>query len=296
MGVGMPIEKIDNTKFFMTNTQSVQSKQTEPTPAVQDKEKSDEGGILNAWQLTNKFESFKKLGKQSGILFYIPAWCTSKIDPTTGFVNLLNIKYESVEKSKKFFKEFDDIRYNKNENYIEFCVDYSKLCPGKSYGKRKDWTICTYGDRVESFINIEKNSNWDCRKINLIDEYKKLLAEYTIDINNLKEEIFNENSKEFWVHFIKLFKLTCQIRNSIPNTIEDYLISPVKNAKGYFYDSRSAEEKLPQDADANGAYNIARKGLMCVEQIRNADEDKINKISYKITNENWLKYVQEKDC
>lgn len=41
MGVGMPIEKIDNTKFFMTNTQSVQSKQTEPTPAVQDKEKSD---------------------------------------------------------------------------------------------------------------------------------------------------------------------------------------------------------------------------------------------------------------
>ena len=27
--------------------------------------------------------------KQNGVIFYIPAWCTSKIDPTTGFVNLL---------------------------------------------------------------------------------------------------------------------------------------------------------------------------------------------------------------
>lgn len=31
------------------------------------------GGMLNAYQLTNKFESFKKLGKQSGFLFYVPA-------------------------------------------------------------------------------------------------------------------------------------------------------------------------------------------------------------------------------
>ena len=42
--------------------------------------KNPEGGVLNAYQLTNKFETFNKIGKQSGVLYYIPAWCTSKID------------------------------------------------------------------------------------------------------------------------------------------------------------------------------------------------------------------------
>ena len=50
-------------------------------------------------------------------------------------------------------------------------------------------------------------------------------------------------------------------------------ISPVKNAKGYFYDSRVVDKTLPIDADANGAYNIARKGLMLIEQIKNVDDD-----------------------
>ena len=47
------------------------------------------GGLYHAYQLANAFESFRKLGKQSGFLFYIPAWNTSKIDPVTGFVSLL---------------------------------------------------------------------------------------------------------------------------------------------------------------------------------------------------------------
>lgn len=58
------------------------------------------GGLLNAYQLTSKFDSFQKLGKQSGFLFYIPAWNTSKIDPVTGFVNLLDTRYQNVEKAK----------------------------------------------------------------------------------------------------------------------------------------------------------------------------------------------------
>lgn len=58
------------------------------------------GGLLNAYQLTSKFDSFQKLGKQSGFLFYIPAWNTSKIDPVTGFVNLLDTRYQNTEKQK----------------------------------------------------------------------------------------------------------------------------------------------------------------------------------------------------
>ena len=68
-------------------------------------DKFNEGGLLNAYQLVNKDSK----GKQSGVLFYIPAWNTSKIDPVTGFVNLFYLKNMSIEKAKEFFNKFEDI-------------------------------------------------------------------------------------------------------------------------------------------------------------------------------------------
>lgn len=64
------------------------------------------GGILQGYQLTEKFESFKKLGTQSGFLFYIPAAYTSKIDPISGFVNLFNFNdlTNTVTKKRIFFQ------------------------------------------------------------------------------------------------------------------------------------------------------------------------------------------------
>lgn len=256
-----------------------------------DKDIFEQGGLFNAYQLTNKFESFNKLGRQSGVLFYIPAWCTSKIDPTTGFVNLLNTKYENIEKSKEFLSKFDNIIFNKKEDYFEFEIDYSKFT-NKPYGIRKNWTICSYGNRIENFRNPETNNSWDSKEINLTNEFKKLFSNYNIGYENIKEDILKQESKDFWTDFLKLLKLMLQMRNSIPNTFEDYLISPVKNSNGNFYNSKVADEKLPKDADANGAYNIARKGLMLINQIRNLDENKLEKVKFEISNKDWLSFVQ----
>ena len=87
-----------------------------------DKKKSatERGGTLQALQLTNKFESFQKIGKQSGFLYYVPAWNTSKMDPVTGFVNLFDTRYENIENARKFFAKFDSISYNTYKNYFEF--------------------------------------------------------------------------------------------------------------------------------------------------------------------------------
>ena len=65
-----------------------------------DKKSSKLGGYLKAYQLTAPFESFQKMGKQTGFLFYTPAYYTSKVCPSTGFINLIYPKYESVDKSK----------------------------------------------------------------------------------------------------------------------------------------------------------------------------------------------------
>ena len=85
------------------------------------------GGPLNAMQLTNQFVSFQKLGKQSGFLFYVPAWNTSKIDPVTGFVNLFNTKYENQDKAIEFFKKFEAITFNKEQHYFEFKFNYKNF-------------------------------------------------------------------------------------------------------------------------------------------------------------------------
>ena len=97
------------------------------------------------------------------------------------------------------------------------------------------------------------------------------------------------------IGFITLFKLTVQMRNSRIGEQEDYIISPVKNRKGKFFDTRDKIAQLPEDADGNGAYNIARKGLMLVNQIKNSEESELKKINCSITNKEWLQFAQNED-
>ena len=121
---------------------------------------NEPGGLLQAYQLTDQFESFQKLGKQSGFLFYVPAWMTSKIDPTTGFVNLFYVKYESVKESQNFVKKFDEVIYNADKDWFEFKFDYSNFTP-KAEGSQTIWTVCSYGSRIRHFRNPEQNNEWD---------------------------------------------------------------------------------------------------------------------------------------
>lgn len=67
------------------------------------------------------------------------------------------------------------------------------------------------------------------------------------------------------------------------------------NTSGKFYDSRTCGKNLPENADANGAYNIARKGLWIVEQIKNTRDDDMAKIKLAISNKDWLRYAQGLD-
>lgn len=250
------------------------------------------GGLLNAYQLTSKFDSFQKLGKQSGFILYIPAWNTSKIDPVTGFVNLLDTRYQNVEKAKAFFCKFEAIRYNSNKNWFEFTIDYNNFGQ-KAEGTRTKWTLCTQGKRIRTFRNPEKNSEWDNQEIDLTSALKNLFAHYHIDINgNIKEAISAQSDKTFFTELLHLLKLTLQMRNSITGTETDYLISPVADDNGYFYDSRTCNDTLPKNADANGAYNIARKGLMLIEQIKKAKD--IANIKFDISNKSWLNFAQQK--
>lgn len=254
------------------------------------------GGVLNGYQLTNDIESNKtyqeELRYQNGFLFYVPAWNTSKIDPVTGFVNMLPL-YKYKDKICQFFKKFDVIRYNAEKDWFEFTFDYIKFNK-KTEGTRTKWTLCTYGERIET---SKKDNQWNSKNIVLTDKFKEAFKEAGIDINgNLKESICSLTKKKHLEELMKLMKLLLQMRNSKTGTEVDYLLSPVADENGNFYDSRKEECKenptLPKDADANGAYNIARKGLWAIRKIQSTPSGE--KLNLAISNKEWLQFAQQK--
>lgn len=256
------------------------------------KDANETGGLLHALQLTSEFENFKKSEHQNGCLFYIPAWNTSKIDPATGFANLFDTRYTNAVEAQKFFSKFDEIRYNEEKDWFEFEFDYDKFTQ-KAHGTRTKWTLCTYGMRLRSFKNPAKQYNWDSEVVALTDEFKRILGKAGIDIHeNLKDAICNLEGKKDLEPLMQFMKLLLQLRNCRKNPEEDYILSPVADENGIFYDSRSCGDTLPKNADANGAYNIARKGLMLIEQIKNTED--LDTIKFDISNKAWLNFAQQK--
>ena len=258
---------------------------------------NENGGLLNAYQLTNEAKGINK-AKQDGFIFYVPAYLTSKIDPVTGFVNLLYPRYTSVAESRRFIENIDAVRYNEKENLFEFDIDYSKF-PKTNATFRKKWTICTNGERIISFRNKEKNNSWDNKTIKLTDEFISLFEKYGVDwkYGNIREALLSQSEKDFYEKFFNLFAATLQMRNSeTGNTDVDYIVSPIRDKNGKFYDSRNYNGEnsiLPENADANGAYNIARKALWAVSVLKATENDKLPKANLAITNAQWLEFVQK---
>ena len=263
-----------------------------------DKKVTEPGGVLNAYQLTNKSANVSDVYRQCGWLFYIPAAYTSKIDPKTGFANLFITKgLTNVEKKKEFFDKFDTIRYDTKEDCFVFGFDYGKICDNADF--KKKWEVYTKGERLVYNNTERKNIS-----INPTEELKSIFDDFGINWNN--EENFidsvhtiqaEKSNAKFFDTLLRMFNATLQMRNSIPNTEIDYLISPVKSEDGTFFDSREElkkgeNAKLPIDADANGAYHIALKGLYLLENDFNRND---KGVIQNISNADWFKFVQEKE-
>lgn len=267
------------------------------------------GGVLNAYQLTSPFTSFKKLGRQSGFLFYVPAAYTSKIDPTTGFVDVFETAgITNFAKKVSFFKKFNSVRYDDKTDSFMFCFDYKKFEGYKRTEMSKtEWEVYSIGKRIK--YNRESQTDYGIEpysEIKLTDSLKKLFLEYSIkwekkhdilpEIIKISESETKENIN-FFDQLYRLFRLVLQMRNSNSKTGEDYIISPVCNGKGEFFCSKKykgkKEAELPVDADANGAYHIALKGLILIRRFSSTEEIKLPKVDLKISNSEWLAFRQQ---
>lgn len=265
--------------------------------SFKDRKVDEEGGILRGYQLAQQFKSFQRLGKQSGFLFYIPAAYTSKIDPISGFINHFNFNdITNAEKRKEFFMKMERIEMKNGD--IEFEFDYRKF---KTYQTDYEnvWTVSTYGKRIimqpdEMGHKVMKDF-YPTQQIIKAFESKGITLEEGKDIKALLSAIeANAMNASFYSTLFFAFQKTLQMRNSNSATEEDYILSPVAVNGKHFCSTDEANKgrdangnwisKLPVDADANGAYHIAIKGLYLL----------MNPLTRKIENEKWLQFMVEK--
>ena len=264
------------------------------------------GHYLKAYQLTNQFQSFQKLGTQSGILFYVPAHHTSKICPRTGFTNFLYPKYENITQAQTFFEKIESITYNTTKKYFEFKVHRDNFINKKEKKEeeeviKKEWTICSAGGTRWVYLPQPR----DYKEIDVHQDLCKLFDEEGIIYTqgtDIKDQIIKREDKKFLSTLIYLLRVLLQLRyNSKKNGVEeDFILSPVADERGDFFDSRKVQaNEAPCDSDANGAYHIALKGLWNLHQINKwnptpNEKGERAKLKLFIKNNEWYNFAQSK--
>ena len=262
--------------------------------SFKDHKADEDGGILKGYQLAQKFVSFQRLGKQSGFLFYIPAAYTSKIDPVTGFVNHFNLNdITSAEKRKAFLMNME--RIEMKNGHVEFEFDYRKYKTFQT-DYQNLWTVNTSGKRIVFDPETRKAKNvYPTREIIQAFAKQGVCVEEGMNLKAIIEGIDTDaKNAPFFKSIFYAFDITLRMRNSNAETEEDYILSPVAVDGKQFCTSDEANKgkdaegnwlsKLPVDADANGAYHIALKGLFL---LRNPE-------TKKIESEKWLQFMVEK--
>ena len=297
-----------------------------------EKKADENGGILKGYQLTYLPKSALQIGKQCGCIFYVPAAYTSKIDPATGFINIFDFKKYSgsainakVKNKKEFLMSMNSIRYV-NEGSAEyekighrqlfaFSFDYNNF---KTYNVSipvNEWTTYTYGERIKK---LYKDGRWSGSEVlNLTEDLIELMEQYGIeykDGHDIREDISHMDemrNADFICNLFEKFKYTVQLRNSKSEAEgDDYdrLVSPVLNSHNGFFDSSDYKENeksddiiddkqiMPKDADANGAYCIALKGLYEINKIKEnwSDDKKLKESELYIGVTEWLDYIQNR--
>ncbi|MFH1462327.1 MAG: hypothetical protein ABIG08_01325 [bacterium] len=281
----------------------------------------DRGNYGQAYQFTPVISSVEEMEKnrQIGSLVYVPAGFTSKICPKCGWRKKLNIKNsETKEKivgtpKKKGLLELGIIKIFYEKEHNRFCFKYKWEQEYNNDGKKEK-----YGGIDKVFSNMSR-SRWDNSTKKTIEfkdntdgsitnRLKTLFSEVGVsisdDINQQLIERRDELKLEFFRSIIFYLNLIMQIRNydrSKKGADADYIQCPAeKNGKMCLFDSRKSagngKLKKVTDGDANGAYNIARKGLILLWRIReNTDTPNlfINNKDYDGAVSEWDKFTQE---
>jgi len=299
-----------------------------------DKGPLEAGGVLNGYQLSAPFESFEKMGKQNGVIFYTNPEYTSTTDPVTGWRQHIYIKSDATDnEALKVFTEKIGIGWSDDKQSYTFSYDQKDFW-GDSPARK--WVLYANAPRLERYRNDA--GYWTTRETNSNDLLRELFEVWDFDQpegdiseqiammyeeGKLKgEKIISEKSQRFFKALRYALNLTQQIRNSDSiryvyerdaqgDIVEDsqgkmvvkeigenvdFIASPVVP----FFTTPNPYTKenlcglVIENGDANGAYNIARKGIMMLERIKQTQANPDLYISKSDWDEWLMKDIKQK--
>lgn len=248
-------------------------------------------GSRNGVQLAPPDISPKATNSHMGIVFFVDPSYTSAVDPMTGYRQQFRLD-ERINTSnfQKFIVEgFDSITYE-NSNLI-FRFNWRQLADarnkiGKSYltakegGKisSKSWQITANVERT--VYKKQKSGVNETIPVNPQAELLKLLSAADIKMGgDIKKQLAaTKPTAEFVKKFIWCFNTINKLRNTVNE--QDAIISPIY--PGGFNSLTATLDGYGWNGDANGAYNIARKGVILLDKLYAAKTPKDFKCSVSI--------------
>jgi hypothetical protein len=283
--------------------------------------KAKEGEIMSvqkALQLTPPVNNFGDIEKASqyGIMLYTRANYTSQTDPITGWRKTIYLQKGSEEKIREqILDAFDDFGFDGKDYYFDYTTKYKE---GNKIIEGKKWRLYSGkdGKSLDRFRNesVYENSEkiWKTIPKDVVEILDKLFEGFDKDSG---ESLFQQikNGKQLnkideypaWESFRFAIDLIQQIRNSgpkdkdgNPTKDDDFILSPVRDENNSHFDSREGGAII-SNGDANGAYNIARKGMMMFERIKEFEkmsETEKKKKKYPdifIRDKEWDKFAQK---
>ena len=289
------------------------------------------GHILRAYQLSAPVAAFRDMGKQTGIIFYTQAGYTSKTCPECGYRRNIKCRFESIAQAKKLIEKLEVVNYDAKadaftlryslKKLFDLSQDEERRLSNELHVKipRKDiFTLSTknalrykwysrYSEKVDVHklgvseykgeVQESETKTGIIKEFNLTEYIKSLLEIVRIDYKNrdIKKQILSTVSeKGFYEDFLFALFLLTETRHSISGTDTDYIQCPECE-----FDSRKGFQGVKEfNGDANGAYNIARKGIVVLDKIRQfGKHTNLAKMSWgdlSISIQEWDKFTQNK--
>lgn len=228
-------------------------------------DKDDPDRLANALQLCAPCKAGERMrGNMNGLVFFVQPWYISTTDPVTGFINRIDTRYKSIEKSVELLGSFDTIRYNKARDRFVFRFRYSDIDPKRFEGYDRLWNVVTEGDRV-----VFKKEGDVHENIQPTQKFKELLDGAGIgyaDGEELKDKLAGQNA-EFYKAFLKTLWATLGCR-ALGKGGDLRFVGCTTDKNGCVFDSATAGANQPVNNDTNAAWNIARKAWMVIDNIR----------------------------
>lgn len=262
------------------------------------------GSVTNALQLTPPIANYGDIEKrkQVGIMLYTRANYTSQTDPITGWRKSIYLKKGSEEHIKsQITDKFSDIGFD-GKDYFFVYEDENTRKQWKLYSGKNGKSL----DRYHREKGNDKNK-WNPIRKDVVEMLNGIFENFD-KRRSLHSQIVDEGTEltkidsihTAWESLRFTIELIQQIRNTgTAKEDDDFILSSVRDKNDNHFDSRKTTGNQPDSGDANGAYNIARKGIVMNEHIKRgyklyiADEEWDAWLAGKEAWEKWINDSKE---